>query len=71
MDTEILEKIGYDDKLLIEYIQIKNDIKPFKNSIDYILYNRLVNTELGELVLNKNNLISIDDEIYKIDFRVF
>lgn len=63
-----LELIGIDDKILIEYIYLKYDIKPKKTALDYINDLNLFNTTLGNILLKNKDLVIINNEIIDLDF---
>ena len=63
-----LELIGINDKILIEYIYLKYNIKPKKTALDYINDLNLFNTTLGNTLLKNKNLVIINNEIIDLDF---
>ena len=63
-----LELIGIDDKILIEYIFLKYNIKPKKSALDYINDLNLFNTTLGNTLLKNKDLVIINNEIINLDF---
>ena len=63
-----MELIGIDDKILIEYIFLKYNIKPKKTALDYINDLNLFNTTLGNTLLKNKDLVIINNEIIDLDF---
>lgn len=67
-EKEEFALVGLTDYVLIEYIFLKYEIKPLKNSIDYINDLNLFDSDLGKKVLRKHKLIIIGNELVNFDF---
>ena len=70
----VMDRLGYGDKLLASYIKLKYDVKPDKNDIDYVIDvnsdgQNLIGTDLGNYILNENDLAFINNKLLKRTFR--
>ena len=68
IDISDLVNIGYDNRLLIEYVRCKYQLHPQKDFLDYIKNFNLLNDEIGKRELNKRNLLLFDGELINKNF---
>ena len=70
----IMDRLGYGDKELINYVKLKYSTKPEKNEVDYVTDvndagQSLIGTDLGAYILNENKLAYVNGKLLKKDFR--
>ena len=70
----VMDRLGYGDKQLASYVRLKYDLKPEKNDIDYVIDvnsdgQNLIGTDLGNYILNENELAFINNKLLKKNFR--
>lgn len=70
----VMERLGYGDKKLARFVKTKYMLKPQKNDLDYVIEydtngQNLIGTDLGNYILNKNNLAFANGKLLKCDFR--
>lgn len=74
LSDPVMERLGFGDKELANYIKLKYCTKPEKNDIDYVIDinengQNLIGTDLGNYILNENKLAFINGKLLKRDFR--